>query len=64
MGLLLSQGLSMTLLLASLKGVLVSSLEKSPCRSAAVGTVLVTVDPCVWRYCSHEKKKNVLSRPS
>ena len=40
-----------------------SRLEKSPCRSAAVGMVLIFAEPSVCRYCSQEKKKNVLSWP-
>src|SRR6266567_2579062 len=40
-----------------------SRLEKSPCRSAAVGMVLMFAEPSVCRYCSQEKKKNVLSWP-
>src|ERR1700722_20280276 len=40
-----------------------SKSEKSPCRSRAVGTVLVVTAPCVWRNCSHPKKKCVLSLP-
>ena len=43
-----------------------SSAEKSPVRSASVGKVLGLLDvlvPSLFRYCSQEKKKKVLSRP-
>src|ERR1700675_3144090 len=60
-----SQGLStgvVTPLMVCVRGA-PSKSEKSPCRSSAVGTVLVITAPCVWRNCSHPKKKCVLSLP-
>src|SRR5215469_5358080 len=56
------QGLITGLPWESTNGAPINSL-KSPVLSFAVGTVDVVTPPCVWRYCSHEKKKNVLSRP-
>src|SRR5437588_4309456 len=40
-----------------------SRLEKSPLLYAASGTVFVVIPPRFCRYCSHAKKKNVLSLP-
>src|SRR5258708_1969167 len=41
-----------------------SIAEKSPVRSASVGKVVSDDDPTLFLYCSQEKKKNVLLRPS
>src|SRR6266853_2718143 len=55
-GLLLSQGFRVVVFAPS-------KTEKSPFNSAGVGIVLVEVEPWLFRYCSQEKKKKVLSRP-
>src|SRR5713101_6649895 len=59
---LLSHGFRIGLPAVSFRGG-PNSAEKSPVRSASVGRVVMFDVPTLFRYCSQEKKKKVLSWP-